>query len=100
MFPVQDELAIHLQASETIEQQVPEWLNDERAKEIEIEIRALTEEVKQQEEERKQQDLDLGETQCKYIKLWALEMVLNKYNLTEDQLKKAIYACVYTESSM
>ena len=83
-----------------IEQQIPEWLNDEQAKEIEIEIRALTEEVKQQEEERKQQDLDLRETQCKYIKLWALEIALNKYNLTEDQLKKAIYACVYTESSM
>ena len=53
MFPVQDELAMHLQANEVIDQQIPEWLNDERAKEIENEIRSLTEEVKQQEEERK-----------------------------------------------
>ena len=35
MFPVQDELAMLLQASELMNQQVPEWLNDERAKEIE-----------------------------------------------------------------
>ena len=61
MFPVQEELAMHLQASEMIEQQIPEWLNDERAKEIELEIRTLTDEIKQQEEERKQQDLDLRE---------------------------------------
>ena len=46
MFPVQDELAMLLQASELMNQQVPEWLNDERAKEIESEIRSLTEEVR------------------------------------------------------
>ena len=81
-------------------QQVPEWLNDERAKEIELEIRTLTDNIRQRDEERKHIDLDLGDPQTKYIKLWALEMVLKKFNLTEEQLKKAIYACVYTESSV
>ena len=44
--------------------------------------------------------MDLSDPQTKYIKLWALEIVLKKFNLTEDQLKKALYACVYTESSL
>ena len=46
-FPNQDELAMQLQANELLSQEIPNWLTEERAKEIEIEIRSLTEKTRQ-----------------------------------------------------
>ena len=70
---------------------MPEFLTEEKAKEIRDEINGIVDKLLGKKTSDDVSQFSLVDDN-RYIKMWALETSLHKWNITEDQLKKVIYA--------
>ena len=71
--------------------ELPEFLTEEKAKEIRDEINGIVDKLQGKKTSDDVSQFSLVDDN-RYIKMWALETSLHKWNITEDQLKKVIYA--------
>ena len=86
-----------MSVNDYMDAKVPDFLTEEKAKEIRDEINAFRETLIGQGDKEEDVLSDNFDNQNKYIKVWALEKVLKKWNITEEQLKKVIYTAQPTE---